>query len=272
MLVESLLVLAVLAVILVFFYKQAVKEFRILQTDSLDKAQSLLHERCPVVVLPAPTPKALWTRADIQQRPTLHNTIVTAGKSLKRLLTFESVQLNPEDGETLAAVSGFKIWAAQHLLPAFQTAWWGPFLTTRTEVCIGSQGLRQTYAYPTILLATEHAVQVSLLNEASDPYLPHNWQGKRLSKLTRDDAPFLPQIQYVDVIVRPGSALLIPPHWKVCWENQDPKKIALTAWVEVHHPVSHFLYKIAHRHRAVREQPPALKAQKKGRRVPSTGG
>ena len=245
MIVESLLVLAVLAVILVFFYKQAVKEFRILQTDSLDKAQSLLHERCPVVVLPAPTPKALWTRADLKQRPTLYNSSLVGGKSLKQLLKQQAVSLGHEQAEELATKSGIQIWVDQHLVPAFKTAaWWTPVLMTRTEVAIGSQGLRQTYGYPTVLLATEHAIQVSLLNESSDPYLPTNWQGKRLSKMTRDDAPFLPQIQYIDVIVRPGSALLIPPHWKVCWENKD-KESALTVWVELHHPVSWILRKVA---------------------------
>lgn len=260
MILESLLVLTVLAVILVFFYKQAIREFRILQVDSIDKAQPLLSERCPVVVLPAPTAQALWTRADLDARPSLAKSSFN-GVPLKEAIERQSFPLKTETAETLAEKSGVSIWATQHLLPAFKTgSWWTPCLTARTEVAIGAQGLRQTYGYTTLLMATENAIQVSLLNESSNPYLPEVWEGKRLSKLTRDDAPFLPQIKFVDVIVRPGSALLIPPHWKVCWENLEPKETALVVLVEIHHPVSKALYNMMRRQqlRAQRQSVPQV--------------
>jgi hypothetical protein len=247
MILESLLVLAVLAVILVFFYKQGVREFRILQVDSIDKAQQLLNERSPIVVLPAPTAQNLWTRADLDARPSLAKSAFN-GLPLKEAIQKPSFTLKTETAEMLAEKSGVSIWANQHLLPAFKTgSWWTPCLTARTEVAIGAQGLRQTYGYTTLLMATENAIQVSLLNESSNPYLPDGWEGKRLAKMTRDDAPFLPQIKFVDVIVRPGSALLIPPHWKVCWENLDPKETALTVLIEIHHPVSRALYNMMRR-------------------------
>jgi hypothetical protein len=244
---ESLLVLAVLAVILVFFYRQAVKEFQILQTDSLDKAQGLLSERSPVVLLPAPTPQNLWTHTDLKQRPTLAKTSIN-GIPLRDALQRQTFSMRPDSAEALAKQVGITVWADQVLLPAFKTAsWWTPMLLSRTEVAIGSQGLRQTYAYTTLLMATEGDLQVSLLNESSNPYLPAKWMGKRLSKMTRDDAPLLSQIQFVDVIVRPGSALLIPPHWKVCWESKSSSTPALAVWMELHHPVSWLAQKMAMR-------------------------
>jgi hypothetical protein len=243
MILELLLVAGVLAVILLFFYKQAVNEFRISQTDSLEKAMPLLQERCPVVVLPAPQPQNLWTRTDIQQRPTLASTPIN-GKPLKDALAAASYPLKKATAEALAENVGLPVWIKQTLLPIYKdSSWWGPLATSRTEVTLGAQGLRQTYAYSTLLFATEGALAVSLLNETSDPYLPKQWLGKRLQKMTRDDAPLLAQIQYVDVIVRPGSALLIPPHWKVCWETYDSKESALAVWTEVHHPVSRFAHK-----------------------------
>jgi hypothetical protein len=242
MIVETILVLGVLVLILLFFYKQAVNEFRISQTDSLEKAMPLLQERCPIVVLPVPQPQNLWTRSDIQQRPTLAATPIN-GKYLKDALAAPTFPLKKDTATSLAEKVGLPVWVKQTLLPIYKDAtWWGPLATARTEVTIGAQGLRQTYAYSTILFVTEGALAVSLVNETSDPYLPKQWYGKRLSKLTRDDAPLLAQIQYIDVIVRPGSALLIPPHWKVCWETHESKDSALAVWLEIHHPVSRFAH------------------------------
>ncbi len=241
MILELLLILGIVGIIFVFFYKQAVQEFRILQTEDLEKAMALLNERCPIVVLPAPAPQQLWTRSDIDQRPTLKNTAIN-GMTLAEMIRHESVALPPSKASALAAQVGLPVWIQRFILQTFkESAWWTPLLTARTEVAIGSQGLRQTFGYSTVLMATDGEIQVSLLNESSDAYLPQKWLGKRVSKLTRDDAPLLAQIEYIDVIVRPGSALLIPPHWKVCWESMDAKKPSLAIWTEIHHPLSKFV-------------------------------
>ena len=247
MLLETCLVIGLIGIILICFYKQAVQEFRILQTVSLEKEMPLLHERCPIVVLPSPQPQHLWTRSDCAQRPTLSAQVYN-GIQLNKLLSYESVSLRPESGEKLAAQIGLSVWIQQTIVQQFkQSVWWGPMMSCRTEAMIGAQGFRQTYAYSTFLMATEGALSVSLLNSASDSYLPPKWKGKRLSKLTRDDAPLLAQIQYIDVIVRPGSALLIPAHWKVCWESYEEPNPALAVWVELHHPVSKFVRKAGER-------------------------
>ena len=241
MILESFLVLGVIGIILVFFYRQAVQEFRILQTDSLEKATGLFYERCPIVVLPSPTPGQLWTREEMKQRPTLQQLSIH-GNPLSKALQFETTVLTNEQAESIAEQVGLPVWVKQTLLPQIQqTSWWTPILWQRTEVAIGSQGLRQTYGYSTALFITEGVAAVSLLNEASNIYLPKQWKGKRVTKLTRDEAPLLHQIQYIDVILRPGSMLLIPPHWKVCWETQKDSKPVLAVWAEFHHPLSHLV-------------------------------
>lgn len=243
MLLESLLVLGVLIIILLFFYKQAVQEFRILQTDSLEKAMGLLSERSPIVVMPSPTPQQLWTRQDVAQRPTLAK-LPLEGRSLEEAIKMETYPLPPEAGEALSQKVGLPIWIQQTLLPIFKQAnWWTPILTNRTEVVIGAQGLKQTYAHCTAIMCTDGAISVSLLNESANAYLPPAWKEKRVSKMTRDDAPLLAQIQYVDVIVRPGSMLLVPPHWKVCWETHEKGPAAFAVWTEFHHPLSYLVYK-----------------------------
>jgi len=242
MILESFLVLGVIGIILVFFYRQAVQEFRILQTDSLEKAMSLLYERWPIVVLPIQEPPPLWTRSDIEQHPSLQQLPVN-GVPLSQAIQQENVSLQSDLAESIATQVGLPIWIKQSYLPMYkQTSWWTPLLSCRTEVAIGAQGLRQTYAYNTMLLVTDGALSVSLVNESADAYLPSKWRGKRISKLTRDDAPLLHQIQYIDVIVRPRSALLIPPHWKICWEtHKESPKPSLALWIELHHPLSSFV-------------------------------
>jgi len=230
MLFEIVLVLATISCILFFFYKQAIKEFRILQTESVDKALPLLNERSPIVVLPFSKPMDLWTQKDLDQRPALKQ-IVT------NYLSKGSSWLSPKESIDLATQVGFPVWVNQTLMPPFKNLWWGPLLWSQTKVTMGAQGLRPTFGFVTIITSTEGALHVSLLNESSDPYLPKQWLGKRLSKLSRDDAPLLKQIQYVDVIVRPGSALFVPPHWKVCWENHEQSS-SLAVWIDIHHPVS----------------------------------
>jgi len=241
MFLESLLVVFLLGVILLFFYKQAVAEFRILQTESFEKAIPLLHERCPIVVTPITMPSNLWTQKDISQRPSLANTAIN-GSTLAEALKQESFPLTPKTAETLATATSLPVWINASIIPVWkQASLWMRILWPRTQVAIGSQGLRKTFAYSTIIMCTEGTLQVSLLNESSDPYLPAQWLGKRLSKLTRDDAPLLANIQYIDVLVRPGTALILPAHWKVCWESIEEPKPALAVWTEIHHPISHLV-------------------------------
>jgi hypothetical protein len=230
MLFVIVLILVIITTILFFFYKQAVKEFRILQTDSLDKIIPLMNERCPIVLLPSPIPATLWTQKDIEQRPILKQRV-------EKYLNKSSTWIEPKEANEIATQVGLPIWVNQNILPSLKNIWWGALIWTQTKITIGAQGLRPTFGFITIIMATEGALQVSLLNESSDPYLPKQWLGKRLSKLTKDDAPLLNQIQYVDVILRHGSALLVPPHWKICWENLDTKS-SLGLWIDVHHPVS----------------------------------
>ena len=238
MIFELVIVLIVITIILFFFYKQAVKEFRILQTDSIDKVLPLLNERSPIVVYPSPQPMELWTQKDLNQRPALK-------KQVQSYITKKSSWLEPTKAQELAAQVGLPIWVNQTILPAFKTLWWGPIITAQTKVAIGAQGLRPTFGYCTIIMATEGTLQVSLVNESADAYLPKQWLGKRLSKLTRDEAPLLAQIQFVDVIVRPGSALIVPPHWKVCWESKEGQTLAV--WIDIHHPVSFIAQQVFYR-------------------------
>lgn len=63
---------------------------------------------------------------------------------------------------------GLPTWTEESILPSFQTVWWSPLLSARTEVTLGAQPLRPTTAYQTVIIATDGALSVSLLNESAD--------------------------------------------------------------------------------------------------------
>ena len=249
MVLEIVLVILLIATILVFFYRQAVQEFRIVQTDSFEKVPGLLHERCPIVVHPFTNPLDLWTYKDIEQRKKLSNIPIQREEhgpiALGSLMTKKNVYipLSKETNRSLAEQVGLDVWVKHEVLPVFsQSTIFGSLYTITTEARIGSQGLEQTYAHATILLATEGTLHVSLLTESSEPFLPKPWLNQRLSKMTRDDTPLIGQIQTVEVIVRPGTALVIPPHWRICWDDEGQPSLAVL--IELHHPVSRIVQHI----------------------------
>lgn len=246
MLLELLLFVCVSILILIFFYKQANTEFQINQVETLEKIPKLIHERNPIVIQPFLAPKDLWTHSDIQQRQSLSNIIIpnlniTIQEALQE--KGKSIPWSTQFASKVAEITGLPVWASQTFKSLFQ----GQSLLTSlysydTEVYLGPQGLQKTFGLGTILFTTEGTATVTILNEQSDPYLPKAWKGKRLSLMTRDDAPLISQIECMDIVVRPGSALLLPPHWKYCVEesDKDSSPICLVRCI-IHHPISRLM-------------------------------
>jgi len=251
MILEGLLFIFIGIAILVFFYKQAIMEFRLAQTDTFDKVPTLLKEKIPIVIQPFPIPQQLWTHSDIEQRHTLGQ-IVIPSLDIPIVDTLNQdglVPWTPDFANQVAITTGLPVWAEQTLKPVFQNAsFMSALYSYRTEVYLGAQGLQSTFGLVTILAVTDGTAAVTLLNEQSDPYLPPFWKGKLMSRLTRDEAPLIGQIQCIDVILRPGSCLVVPPHWKYCLEEQeDSIKPICSVKIAVHHPISKYVEKIVNR-------------------------
>ena len=251
MILEGLLFLCLGIVILIFFYKQANTEFQIAQVDSLDKMPKLIQERNPIVIQPFVAPKQLWTLSDINQRQSLGSILIPNLNITLQQASFEKDKIitwSPEFAEKVAESTGLPVWNNQMLRDVFGKT--NNLITKlysyRTEVYLGAQGLTQTYGASTLVFTTEGTAIVSLLNEQADPYLPKGWKGKLLSKLTRDEAPLIGQIQCIDIVLRPGSCLVIPPHWKYCIEEdkKDTQPIC-SVKVTVHHPISKLMERSA---------------------------
>jgi len=141
--------------------------------------------------------------------------------------------------ERIAATSGLSIWASKALRPflvsPLKRAWW----FSRYHAWVGKMGLQRTYAVWTCILPVEGEIVVSIMPETVESALPAQWVGCVPSELTAKDTPFLSDIKYMDIVLRPGHALLMPAHWFVSWVPHASTTIPpMVCTVSYHSPIS----------------------------------
>ena len=96
-----------------------------------------------------------------------------------------------------------------------------------------------------MILPTDGDLVVSVMPEKSETYLPKTWKGRLFGSLTRLESPLIGEIKYVDIKVRQGSVVFLPPHWIVSIQSDNEKKIPWFIWSEFHHPLSKLAKRIS---------------------------
>jgi len=243
--IEYLAILAFLFLVAIFFYKQALEEFDVLQIEAnqLEQLPKLLSEQSFLVVRSLPQIQ-LWNSATVKEIPRIQK--APYGKhTLLEILSNPDTPLPtnyPASSEKLAEHTGVHTWIQTMWLPKILDSPWISWLySSRTEACIGKKGLRKSTAYSTLILPTEGDVIISVMPESSETYLPKKWQGRIFSEMKRAEAPLIGEIKFLDIKVRQGSALFVPPHW-ILSIQQEGTKTPWFLWSEFHHPLS----KLAH--------------------------
>ena len=241
--IEILMIFAFIFLVAVFFYKQALEQFDVLQIEAtqLEQLPKLLSEKSFLVVRSLP-PIQLWTTETVKDIQRIHNVPYGSSKLLE--IAEGSVKVLPSNypspSEKLAEQVGINTWVEKTWLPRIvDSSWFAWAFSSRSEVAIGSKGLRKSVAYTTMILPTENDILVSVMPESSETYLPSTWQGKLFAKIKRAEAPLIGEVKYLDIKVRKGSALFVPPHWIINIQ-QDGENIPWFLWVEYHHPMSKF--------------------------------
>jgi len=241
---EILLIMGVILVILTFFYKQAVCEFRINQMEwsQKDNLSTLLHEKVPLVVrkLPAAT---FWKVEDVLSRECYANIPIFQEMSLVDWISqADDSAICPwkyQQAEKIASVSGMAVWAAKWLhpviIPRWLKGWWYP----RYHCWAGRVGLRKTIATWTYLFPVDGEIVVSIMTENVENALPAQWLDQFPSEFTAKDTPFLSDLKYMDIILRPGNGLFMPAHWFVSWtSNEKSKVLPMVGTISYHSPIS----------------------------------
>ena len=245
-LIPIVLILGLAALIALFFYKRAIHEFRINQVESLEEGLAQQHERVPCVISECMGPTGLWTAETVRSRAPLATYAVDGMWPLTRFLTTELnlPEIGEDDGTALAETAGVALWATHTVLPVFKSATtFGSLYRAAVYTYAGPRGLHKTTAATSLLIATDGALSVSIMHEQAEPYMPADWHGRHLSTFTYDDTPLLGHIDYMDIILRPGNALLLPAHWTYCVAGHEGA-VPLYTLIEFHHPVSAFVNRV----------------------------
>jgi hypothetical protein len=244
------LILGIIAIICLFFYKRAIHEFRINQVETLAEAFAQQHERVPCVITESAHPTGLWLADTVRGRAPLASYKVEDMMPLTEFLTVKTniPEIGEADGAALAEIAGIALWSTHTILPIFKAASsLGSLYKADIYAYAGPRGLHKTTAAASLLIATDGVLTVSIMHEEAEPYLPADWQGRQLGSFTYDDTPLLGHIDYMDIVLRPGNALLLPAHWTYCITAKDTAKDTappLYTLLEFHHPVSAFVNRV----------------------------
>lgn len=241
---EIALFISIFFLVLVFFYKQKADGFNILQIESnkLDTFHELLSEKFPIVVRGLGEPKFL-TPEILKATPRLHGIQLSPNLYLGDVLK-DSKKLPPnlvlpsDVQKMLASEVGLHVWAEHSWLPHYSGENPSWFLSLETRVNVGSIGLTKTSAYSTVIYPTSGTFTCSLMLDTSEKFLPTRWANRYLSDLTISDTPLLKEIQFIDILLRPGHMLHIPAHWIFCCKATEESTLPLCGILEVHHPIS----------------------------------
>lgn len=218
--IEILIIAIVLFIISILFYKRAQEDVNLLQIDNIDKLGGLLSELSPVIVKDFGIVPPVWKSEKIM------------GGRLGPIIKGVKI-ITPEISKNLAEESGLRVWLEHTIYeklfpePICYLFW------NNCYACIGDRGLWKTIAYTSIIIATDNVLTVTLMNKKYEEYLPTGWKGRDLDGFTKDDGALITNLKTVDIILRPGTLLCVPPHWYVSVKGA-------TWWsiLEVCHPIS----------------------------------
>jgi hypothetical protein len=250
MIFELAVIVALIFLFGVLFYKQRREDISILQIESqqLPTSTELFSEKQPLIVRGAAPPQGL-TAEGLKQIPRLASFPVgtvslsetIAAPSL--LGSYGLALQTPEQREQLAEELSIPIWAGITWKSVFApTTWLGSVAgTLKSQMMIGGQGLSRAVGLYTLILPTDGTYTVSLLSKSSEQYLPtpkEKWLYRYPTTMSVNDTPLIAELKYIDIVLRPGTGLILPPHLIYSLQPQSASSWSAAILIEYHEPIS----------------------------------
>lgn len=246
--IDILFLIGLVFCIAVLFYKQRRPSLEIVQAENEqleEKLSELLEEQQPLIVRGITPPKGL-TKEALEKIPRLA-TFSVGGQPLDDILK-NPIMLTGAKGQPvlstdrrqlLAEELSLQVWAEHTWLPQFKQTTWLGWATgcVKTEVLLGGLGMMRTVANYTCIMPTEGIYTISILSKESERFLPKEWMYKYPGDLSPNDTPLVSELKYIDIIVRPGTMICLPPHIVIS-SKPNQETFTAAAIVEYHEPIS----------------------------------
>jgi len=214
--------MAILFLVGVLFYKHRRDTIEIYQIEFANAATTLgelVEDKHPIVIRGCVFPQIL-TQANLQKIPRLDTFPLDVVENSPTLYKYRSEPyessgaplLCAPSARTLAVELALDKWSA-HSLADFNAelmGYYSALMSVRTSVMLGGHGMKRASAIYTCILVTEGKYTISLLSKRSESFLPTTWVNLYPDSLSINDTPLVNEIQFIDVVLRPGTMLIIP--------------------------------------------------------------
>jgi hypothetical protein len=238
---EWVVIILIIFCIVVWYYSQSTTQYSISQIKESQVLTNILtvwEEKNPVVISEVRL-REIWSPESLKQ------TRFWGAQPIWNQYEMEPNDiLIPNDRSrevTWAGILGISQTEADLLLRWFNLSPW--IYSTRTEAHVGPEGLRTTYGWATAITCTHGEARCILLNSSQKLKLPPGWKGLRWPDATVSHHPLWTQVQHIEIILRPSTVLLVPPHWNVAIEPLEGGKSIWWTRTDIHHPISKWAQK-----------------------------
>ena len=234
--IEWCIIIGIIFCSAVWYYSQSVSEYSLSQIKESQisvQLSDLLTEKKPIIISDVYT-MPIWTSESLKN--TRFWSAQPVWESYQREPENLLIETNRPQQMTWSDMLGISEMESNRLLTWFDLS---PYIfSVRSEAHIGAEGLRPSYAWSTMYKATEGELRVILLHKKQTMKLPPGWLGLRWKDATIEHHPLWVQVQCIEIILRPGTVLLVPPHWTIAIEPLVKDEPIWWIRSDVHHPIS----------------------------------
>jgi hypothetical protein len=226
-----LIICSILFFIYVFFYKQSISDYTILQLDysQIQKISETLLEKSPVIIKNIEIPHCIQKRSLLNVQRFAD--IFVGSCKLSEYLNKNKciLQISKELETFIANETGFQSYINSNWLEKLHTHPLSSYISSiESKLCFGSHQLQKTSAIYTLIMPIEPKYTISIINPNYISSLPEDW--RTIQDLESSN------LKFIDVIVRPDTLLILPPHWFYLMKAEENG--GYYSFIEYHEPVS----------------------------------